>query len=155
MTDFDKAFDLIIGVEGGYSNDPKDTGGETNWGISKRAYPTVDIKNLTKEQAKAIYAVDYWAKIKGDELPYPLNVFVFDAAVNQGTDAAIKVLQKTLSVAQDGILGSQTIKAAKGLNKEATALYMADRALRYIGTRSFDVYGRGWFKRLFVVAGAV
>ncbi len=41
--------------EGGYTNDPRDPGGETNWGISKRAYPNLDIKNLAMEEAKRIY----------------------------------------------------------------------------------------------------
>lgn len=152
MSDFDKAFESVIGLEGGYSNDPKDAGGETNFGISKRAYPDLNIKALT---AKLIYKRDYWDKVKGDDLPYPLNAFVFDAAVNQGTDAAIKMLQQALGVAADGILGVVTVGKVKSANKsELCALFMAQRALRYTGTRSFDVYGKGWLKRLFIVAMA-
>lgn len=152
MTDFDKAFEHVIGIEGGYVNDPKDPGGETKYGISKRSYPNEDIKNLNIERAKIIYRIDYWNKIKGDELPYPLNMFVFDAAVNQGVDPAIDMLQKTLGVARDGILGVATIKAAQEARGQAMSMYLADRALRYTGTRNFDQYGRGWLRRLFVLA---
>jgi lysozyme family protein len=152
MTDFDKAFEHVIGVEGGYVNDPKDPGGETKYGISKRAYPAENIKNLSIERAKIIYRMDYWNKVKGDELPYPLNMFVFDAAVNQGVDPSIDMLQKTLGVARDGIVGVTTLKAAQESRGQAISMYLADRALRYTGTRNFDVYGRGWLRRLFVLA---
>ena len=153
MSDFDKAFELVIAQEGGYSNDSRDSGGQTKWGISKTAYPDVDIYNLTLEQAKAIYKRDYWDAVKGDELPYPMNIFVFDSAVNQGVAPAIKMLQKAVSVAQDGILGRDTLFAVKRkFGKEILALYMAERAMRYTGTRSFDVFGRGWLKRLFAVS---
>ena len=65
--------EVVLKSEGGYVNDPHDPGGETNFGISKRAYPSVDIKHLTKEGAIAIYKKDYWDKIKGDDLPLPKN----------------------------------------------------------------------------------
>jgi len=153
MSDFDKAFELVIAAEGGYSNDARDSGGQTKWGISKAAYPNLDIYNLTLEQAKAIYKTDYWDKVKGDEMPYPMNVFVFDSAVNQGVAPAIKMLQKALGVAQDGILGRDTLAALKRkMGKEVLSLYMTERAMRYTGTRSFDIYGRGWLKRLFAVS---
>lgn len=152
MSDFDQAFESVISIEGKYSNDPRDPGGETMFGVSKRSYPDVDIKNLTLDGAKAIYKRDYWDKIKGDLLPYPLNLFMFDCAVNQGVDPAIRLLQKTLGIQQDGIFGILTVAAAKKMGKEALALYLSDRALRYTGTRNFDTYGRGWLKRLFVVA---
>lgn len=147
---FDRAFALIISAEGAYSNDPKDPGGETKFGISKRQYPAVDIKGLTSDGAKAIYARDFWGPAHGDELPWPLSLFVFDAAVNQGLPAAISLLQKSLNVAQDGSFGARTQKAVAGADhKELCSLFMADRALRYTGTRNFDVFGRGWLKRLF------
>lgn len=152
MSEFDKAFDAVVGIEGGYVNDQKDPGGETKYGICKRSYPNEDIKNLTLEHAKLLYKRDYWDAAKCDQLPSPLNLFVFDGAVNQGVAPAIKTLQKTLNVVQDGILGQQTITAAQTMRKDAVALFMADRALRYTGTRNFDLYGRGWLKRLFLIS---
>lgn len=152
MSDFDKTFDHVVGIEGGYVNDPKDPGGETKFGISRRAYPAEDIRNLTLDRARFLYRRDYWDAVKGDALPYPLNLFVFDTAVNQGVDPAIRLLQKTLNVAQDGVLGPQTILAAQAMRNESVALYLADRAVRYAGTRNFEVYGRGWLKRLFLLS---
>lgn len=149
---FDRAFSLVVGVEGGYSNDARDPGGETKFGISKRSYPNVDIANLTLDAAKAIYLRDYWTPVHGDELPWPLSLFVFDAAVNQGKPAAIAMLQKSLGVAQDGILGVKTLAAAAKSPPELCPRFMANRALRYTGTRNFDIDGLGWFTRLFTVA---
>lgn len=153
---FDKAFEHVVGVEGGYVNDPRDPGGETKWGICKRDHPDVDIKNLTLDDAKQIYALRYWTPAKCEQLPWPLALFVFDAAVNQGVKPAVMLLQKALGTAQDGVLGNNTMAAVrKADQKELAALYMADRALRYTGTRNFDNYGRGWFKRLFLTAMGV
>lgn len=152
MGDFDKCFASVVGLEGGYLNDPKDPGGETKYGISKRAHPTEDIGSMTLERAKEIYRRGYWEPVRGDLIPAPLNAYVFDAAVNQGTDAAVRMLQKVLGVAQDGIFGLGTQKRVQTAGKEQAALFMAERALRYYGTRNFDLYGRGWLKRLFIVA---
>ena len=68
LTTFDEIIEITLHHEGGYVHDPKDLGGETNFGIAKRFYPDVDIKNLTKEGAKDIYKKDYWDKNKVDEL---------------------------------------------------------------------------------------
>jgi lysozyme family protein len=152
MTDFDKAFENVIGVEGSYVNDKNDPGGETYYGISQRAYPEENIADMTMERAKFLYKRDYWDKVHGDQLPSGLNHLVFDCAVNQGVTNAIKLLQKSLGVAQDGICGKDTLSAAqKRYSKELCAIFMADRALRYMGTAQADHFLRGWLKRLFVV----
>ena len=82
-------------IEGGYVNNPNDTGRETKYGISKRWYPKLDIKNLTLEQAAAIYLKDYWIPAGCDKLPWPLDWVVFDTAVNMGGDDAKKLLKLT------------------------------------------------------------
>jgi len=150
--DFERAFKLIVGVEGGYVNDPNDPGGETKYGISKRAYPDLDIKNLELSAAESIYKKDYWEKAKCDQLPWPVNLFVFDVAVNSGPDTAIKLLQKTLDTPQDGLFGPTTRGAVSRMDKEAPIRFLANRAVQYTGIRNFDKYGRGWFKRLFAIA---
>lgn len=153
MTNLSRALSIILQEEGGYVNDVRDPGGETKYGISKRQYPDVDIKGLTIEQATAIYERDYWRPVKGDELPWPLCLYVFDAAVNQGVATAVGLLQKTLNLKRDGILGPVTLEAAnRHNNKHLAALYLSDRAMRYADTSNFSVYGRGWLKRLFVMA---
>jgi lysozyme family protein len=151
---FDKAFELVVGVEGGYVNDPRDPGGETKYGITKRSYPEARHRGITLDGCEEHLPAGYWThSAKCDQLPWPLAYFVFDAAVNQGWQNAVKLLQKSVGTVQDGVLGNNTLAAIQRANqKELCGIYMADRALRYTGTRNFDVYGRGWLKRLFVVA---
>jgi len=81
---FERAIDFTLKWEGGYSNDPTDPGGETKYGISKRAHPDLDITNLTLEDAKDIYRTEYWNASGCDNLPEPLDIVVFDTAVNMG-----------------------------------------------------------------------
>lgn len=92
--DFNDAFAFTVGAEGGYVNDPADPGGETNFGISKRAYPTLDIKSLTLEDAKSIYYRDYWLKAECHNQPFPLNIVIFDNAVHSGVSAALANLKE-------------------------------------------------------------
>lgn len=153
--DFPRALEIVLKLEGGYSDDPRDSGGKTQYGITEKVARAFgysgDMRELTKQTAAEIYKQGYWLNCKCDQLPYPLSLYVFDCAVNQGSDAAKKLLQAALNVKQDGLIGSVTIAAARKSGSETAALFMAGRALRYTGTRGFDVYGRGWLKRLFIV----
>jgi lysozyme family protein len=149
---FERAFDIVVGLEGGYGNDRNDPGGETKYGISKRAYPEVNIKTLSLDHAKGIYRFDYWDPLHCDEMPWPLAMLVFDCGVNQGLNTAAKTLQRALSVDQDGIIGKATLTKAKTAGAETCALFLADRAVRYTGTKNADLYLRGWLKRLFMIA---
>jgi lysozyme family protein len=146
---FDKAFSLIIENEGGWSNHPSDPGGLTKWGITEKSYPNLDLMTLTLEQAKAIYKRDYWDAIKGDYLPPMIATLVFDSAVNQGVYRATKLMQHALRVSIDGIIGKNTIAAAQNADPyEFAVLFGAERALHYASLDTFDVFGRGWMRRL-------
>lgn len=123
---FDDAFLIVIGEEGGYSNDPTDPGGETKYGISHRAYPSIDIKNLTLDQAKAIYHSDYWSPLGLDAKPWAVALLLFDTSVNQGRSFA-----QTLPADPVGIA--------------------AGRALRYASNPNLYRFGKGWFNRLFTI----
>lgn len=81
---FPRCVEFVLREEGGYSNDPQDKGGETNYGICKRDHPDLDIKNLTKEQAIEIYRAEYWEPSGAPAHEWPLCLAVFDAAVLQG-----------------------------------------------------------------------
>ena len=94
LTKFEDIIVKVLHHEGGYVNDPKDPGGETNFGIAKRSHPDVDIKNLTEDKAKLIYKEHYWDKNKVEELPYQLRHIYFDMCVNQGKGRAVKILQR-------------------------------------------------------------
>ncbi len=158
-TGFDSAIDFVLKMEGGYSVDPNDHGGETNFGISKRSYPSLDIKNLTVEQAKEIYRRDYWQECKCDELPSPLDMAMFDGAVNQGAGAAKRMLQIALNVVVDGIIGEKTIAAAFKSGPAELEKFMAQRMARYIRTVMNDPTQQGftenWSSRLMSLAQIV
>ena len=149
-SEFTHAINIIIDLEGG-DKVIVDTGGLTKWGISQRAYPDLDIKSLTREDAENIYYKDYWRKVQAHEFAWPLNLFLFDAAVNQGVNAAAKMLQDAAgNLKIDGIIGRKTRARVNDIEVEALSVrFMAKRALRYTGTRKFNVYGYGWFSRLF------
>lgn len=90
MTDFDRAIEWLFRKEGGYSNDPADYGGETMLGISKRYFPVQfsEIMALPDDQkmphARHFYEVEFWRKFGCDTMIYPLNIIIFDSAVNTG-----------------------------------------------------------------------
>jgi hypothetical protein len=81
---FDSAFDLLMDIEGYISNDPRDKGGYTKYGIAKAYNPDVDFDNLTKEKAKEIYLERYWKPAGCDELQWPWDVALFAQYVNMG-----------------------------------------------------------------------
>ena len=122
---FTRAFAFVVGIEGAYSNDKTDPGGETNWGISKRAYPALDIRNLSKDEAQAIYLRDYWAPCGAPLLPFAFALCVFDAAINQGLPRAIRWMQQAVGADDDGHIGDKTIAACntKGRDVDALALF--------------------------------
>lgn len=114
----DKIIQQTITLEGGYVNDPLDAGGETKFGISKRSYPTVDIKNLTLEQATEIYKRDFWDRSNIGLLTSEVIAGkVFDIGVNMGQSTPIRFLQQIVGVKEDGILGQQTANAVNAENE--------------------------------------
>lgn len=148
---FDQAFEDIIFFEGGYVNDPRDPGGETKYGISKRSFPEVNIKELTLDQAKEIYKKNYWEQTRCDDLPSYLRLPVFDCAVNQGTISAIILLQRCSGVPVDGILGSKTLEGIRGQNSfNLLTRFTVKRLMKYTTTNNFKIYGHSWISRTIV-----
>lgn len=150
--------DIIVKVlhhEGGYVNDPKDPGGETNFGIAKRSHPDVDIKNLTEQKAKAIYKEHYWDRNKVESLPENLRHIYFDMCVNQGKGRAVKIIQRSANakganLKVDGGLGPKTLAAINDSNVELERVrayrmkYYADLVTRKPDLEKFYY---GWYKR--------
>ena len=91
---FDRCFAFLMSWEGGYSNDPDDPGGETNFGISKRSHPNVDIRGLTEEEAKRIYRSAYWTPCDCQNKPWPWDLIIMDTAVNIGQKRALVMFQE-------------------------------------------------------------
>jgi lysozyme family protein len=145
---FDIAFDRLIGHEGGYVNHPADPGGETNWGISKRSYPGVDIKNLSRAQAKEIYRQDFWLAA-GQGIAPAVAFQVFDAAVNHGISTAIRFLQRAVGAADDGHWGpnSQRMYLRMEAN-DVLVRFLAERLdfMRKLST--WSTFGAGWAGRI-------
>lgn len=143
------AFELLLDIEGGLVDDKNDSGGETKYGISKKAYPKLDIANLTIEQAKDIYYQDYWKRCKCDYLPDALSVAVFDYAVNSGTIKAIKSLQMALGVTVDGIIGNQTIGAANRVPLAPVVESIHSERINFLRSlKNWKRYGNGWGNRV-------
>lgn len=110
---------FVIDILEGGSRVITDSGGVTRWGISKRAYPHLDIAVMTRGVAEDIYRRDYWNKIKGDLLPAALALLVFACAVNMSPNRATVILQRALGVPDDGILGTATLVAAQGFTPQS------------------------------------
>jgi lysozyme family protein len=148
VVDFNVAFDRTLGHEGGYVNNPRDPGGETNWGISKRSYPNVDIKNLTREGAKAIYYEDFWVPC-GQQLDDAVQYQVFDAAVNHGIGNAIRMLQRAVGVADDGHWGPHSQSRYENTSTTDVLMrFLAERLEFMVKLIRFDTFGRGWSRRI-------
>jgi len=134
MADFNKAIDKVLVNEGGYVNDPNDAGGETKFGISKRSYPDVDIKNLTQLNAKMIYKRDYWDKVKADEIKSNIVAYeLFDTAVNMGVRTASKLMQGCVGSSIDGFIGKQTLELLNNTDEEIILLrFKLAKVARYV-----------------------
>lgn len=146
---FERAFDRLLGHEGGYVNDPNDPGGETNWGISKRTYPDLDIRALTREQAQEIYRRDFWDRINGDRLHDGVAWQLFDFAVNSGIETAVRYLQRALGVADDGHWGKVSQEAADSTSETDTILRLNAERLDFLTRLSnWKHHGRGWARRI-------
>ena len=133
MTDlFTAAVTTLLEVEGGYVDHPSDPGGRTNFGISQRAYPDLDIRSLTRSEAISIYHRDYWTRIP-ESLPDDVRWFAFDCAVNHGVARALGWLQKYQTLNQ----------------------LVAMRLRFYANLGTFDAFGKGWTRRVAHVLDAI
>jgi lysozyme family protein len=149
----------ILKVEGGYVNDADDPGGETKYGISKAAWPNVDIASLTKDQAIEIYRKEYWVPTAGriEDLSPEIALVIFDWAVNSGRKLAVMKLQEALHVTQDGDIGPKTRAALAGAaNKQLLVTnLLAARAMFYTQLKTWAKFGLGWMRRLFTLTVCV
>lgn len=150
--DFDRAFDLLIGHEGGYANHPEDPGGETMWGVTARVARsdgyTGPMRDLPRERAKSIYKRLYWASVQADQLPVALRFDVFDGAVNSGPTQATKWLQRAVGATADGIIGPRTLAAARQADAGALARYNGARLMFLADLPTWHTFGRGLVRRV-------
>ena len=154
---FDAALKAILHHEGGYVNHPKDPGGMTNLGVTKRVWEEfvgheVDeqtMRGLTPEMVAPLYKRMYWDRVRGDELPDGVDYIVFDTAVNSGPGRAIRFLQGCVGAEMDGALGPKTLAAVKAADPKQLVEDYAKRRLSFLqDLPTWDTFGRGWGRRV-------
>ena len=184
MNRFDECVNVVVGFEGGYVNDPDDRGGETNYGITASTLNSaknkgwipfnVTIQNIQLEHAKIIYKKGYWDAVQADSLPHPLDLIMFDSAINHGPSVAVKLLQKSLNtllpyteLKVDGIIGPLTLRAVRdyeglqdvpGSHNKSNIRYLCidvlmNRIELYLSivmnNKSQEKFLKGWLNRVF------
>jgi lysozyme family protein len=159
---FSACLAVILKLEGGYADIPEDRGGPTNCGITQSTYdsyrsrqglPTQPVLHISPAEMADIYQTGYWQPAQCDSLPAPLDLCVFDMAVNSGVSASIKTLQGALGIGADGLFGSQTAAAVAQCDPTSLAadFETAHEAFyRSIVARnpSQQVFLAGWLNRI-------
>lgn len=158
---FEKVTEWLLVHEGGYVNHPRDPGGATNRGITQAVYdgyrrrsgkPVRSVREVTTTEVYHIYRTQYWDRVWGDELPAGLDYAVYDFAVNSGPARAAKFLQRILGVAQDGVIGNETMGAVRLLEpheiEDVIVRLCTDRWNWMKRLSTWDAFGRGWTARV-------
>lgn len=146
---FDIAIERVLGHEGGLVDNPNDPGGLTQWGISQRSYPLVDIRNLTREGAVAIYRRDFWCRVNADALYDGVAYQALDFAINSGVGTAIRYLQRALGVADDGHWGPTTAAAAITMSENDQIMRLNAERLDFMTRlKNWPDASRGWSRRI-------
>lgn len=164
QTVFQQCFAIVVGEEGGFGDDPRDsgnwTGGAvgvgqcngTKFGISAAAFPTLDIRTLTLDAAEGIYQTRYWQPAGCDQVEPGIAFLLFDAAVNNGVSRAVMFVQEAVGVSADGVFGPQTLRAVQGaIASDRRHVYrcaIARRIKFMADLPSWPVFGGGWAMRL-------
>jgi lysozyme family protein len=153
---FERALALVLRHEGGYVDHPRDPGGATNLGVTlatlshARGRPATkaDVRELTRAEAAGIYRRSYWDAVQGDDLPAGIDLLLFDLAVNSGPARAVRILQRALGVAEDGVAGPRTRAAlARADPKAVIAAVTRERLLFLQRLPTWPTFGRGWRRR--------
>ena len=153
---FDKCLAKLLSHEGGYVNHPKDPGGMTNLGVTKRVYDDwigresteQEMRDLTPTDVGPIYKKNYWDRVKGDNLPSGVDWCAFDWAVNSGSGRPAKAIQRAVGAAADGAIGPMTLKAVADKDpKEIIEYVFQVRQSFYESLKTFETFGRGWTRR--------
>lgn len=154
---FEQCLALVLKHEGNFVNHPKDPGGMTNLGVTKKVWEEwvkhpVDeaaMRALGPADVGPLYKDRYWNRVRGDDLPSGVDYAVFDLAVNSGVGRASKILQAALGLPTDGIVGPKTIEAAQAANARELATNVCERRQDFLQSLpTFDTFGRGWTRRV-------
>jgi lysozyme family protein len=154
---FNDALAAVLEHEGGFVNHPKDPGGMTNLGVTKRVWETwvgktvseADMRALTPATVAPMYRKQYWDAVKGDELPSGLDYLMFDFAINTGVSRAIRTMQKAIGTTPDGAIGPKTMQALRDADPDALiAKFSDEKEAFYRSLPTFATFGKGWLRRV-------
>lgn len=147
---------VTLSHEGGWSDHPSDPGGATMKGVTigryRQYYPKAtkaDLRNISDADLQKIYRNDYWMPVKGDSLPYGVDLATFDFGVNSGPSRAARYLQWVVGTKQDGIVGPETLKATILADGKKVIQSLCGKRLSFVqGLSTFKVFGKGWSRRI-------
>jgi len=154
---WDNCFAMVLKHEGGFVNHPKDPGGMTNLGVTKKNWESylgrevteVEMRALTPNDVKPFYKKNYWDKIKADDLPSGVDYAAYDLAVNSGTGRAAKYLQQIAGVTADGVIGPKSLEAIQKCDAEDTVDEICNMRMDFLkNLNTFDTFGKGWTIRV-------
>jgi lysozyme family protein len=155
MNDFKECLDLVLKSEGGWVNNPKDPGGETNLGVTKAVWEeyvghaVTTMKNLTAELVAPLYEQKYWRPCYAEVLPRGLDYIVFSMAVNAGPGRSVKLLQQSVGCVPDGVIGPRTRELISSSNSATLITKFSEvRREYYHSLKLFSVFGKGWLNRV-------
>ena len=152
---FQSCLDLVLKSEGGWVNNPKDPGGETNLGVTKRVWeeyvghPVESLKKLTKADVAPLYELKYWRPCYGEVLPRGLDFVVFSMGINAGPGRSVKLLQSAIGCVPDGVIGPRTRELISKSNcANLIAKFSETRREYYRTLKTFPIFGKGWLNRV-------
>lgn len=154
---FEESLAHVLKHEGGYVDHPKDPGGATNLGCTKKVWEEWvghevtkdDIKALTIADVSPLYKARYWDKCRCDDIPRGVDFAVFDLAINSGVGRASKLLQRAVGVAADGAIGPATLAAVADANPRELATKICELRLAFLqALPTWETFGKGWGRRV-------
>lgn len=153
---YETAITQVFKDEGGYTNDPRDPGGPTNWGITledahlywNHAATAEDVKNMSKSIAEGIYVQHYAKPLHYDDLPSGVDYAVLDFGINSGISRSAKFLQRIVGVKDDGVIGPITLEAVLKMNSDSIIIDLYANRIAFLKSLpTFGHFGRGWMDR--------
>ena len=153
---FDKCLKMLLHHEGGFVDHPKDPGGMTNLGVTRKVYEKwvgrkvteQEMRDLTPDDVAPNYKKNYWDKVRGDDLPSGVDWVAFDWAVNSGTGRPAKAIQRCIGATQDGAIVPKTLALVSEKDPEHIIQYVTTTRQRfYERLKTFETFGRGWTRR--------
>lgn len=156
LNNFRNCLNLLIKSEGGFTDSNGDPGGATKYGVTRETWESwvghpvsiKDMENLTIEQVAPLYEQRYW-KPYGDLLPRGIDFLVFSMGVNAGGGRSIKLLQSSLGLIPDGIIGQRVLDKLRTVNiADVIVKFSDERRNYYRSLKLFNLFGHGWMERV-------